>query len=85
MVKEIYTNGLSAIARIEFSCVHAIAQMGYSGICLDTERWRQLIRITEKERDDAQSSLEKVRETLKYIRQFQKIKPHKCRICGAFY
>ena len=53
MVKDIYANGLQTIARIEFSCAQAVAQMEYTGICLDTERWRELIKIVEKERDEA--------------------------------
>jgi len=57
MVKEIFGNGLSAVARIEFSCVHAIAEMEYTGICLDTDRWGKLIEQTEKERDTALNTL----------------------------
>ena len=53
MVKEIYGNRLSEVARIEFSCACAIAEMEYTGICLDTPRWNKLIGQTEKERDEA--------------------------------
>lgn len=53
MVKEIYQNKLSDVALIEFSCVHAIAEMEYTGVCLDIAQWRKLIEQTEKERDEA--------------------------------
>ncbi len=57
MVKELHSNRLSKIALIEFSCVHAVAEMEYTGICLDTERWERLVRQTEKELRDAQETL----------------------------
>jgi len=53
MVKQIYKNHLSEIALIEFSCVSAIAQIEYMGICLDIPRWNQLLAETAKERDEA--------------------------------
>ena len=48
MVRELYGNALSRVAQIEFSCVHAIAEMEYTGISLDIESWKQLIIQTEK-------------------------------------
>jgi DNA polymerase-1 len=53
MVKEIYENGLSEIALIEFACAGAIAQMEYEGISLDEALWNSLIAPAEKERDEA--------------------------------
>ena len=53
MVKEIYENHLSDIALIEFSCVRAMAQMEYTGICLDIPLWNNLLDETVKERDEA--------------------------------
>ncbi|MCL2321688.1 MAG: bifunctional 3'-5' exonuclease/DNA polymerase, partial [Oscillospiraceae bacterium] len=53
MVRKIYENNLSEIALIEFSCVRAIAEMEYTGICLDTKLWNKLLIETEKERDEA--------------------------------
>jgi len=53
MVRKIYENKLSEIALIEFSCVSAIAQMEYTGICLDTPCWNRLLAETVKERDEA--------------------------------
>jgi DNA polymerase-1 len=53
MVDEIYGNNLASIARIEFSCVQAVAQMEYAGVLLDSPRWAQLTARTEAERDEA--------------------------------
>ena len=53
MVKKIYENGLSEIALIEFACVSAMAQIEYSGICLDIKRWGVLLDETLKERAKA--------------------------------
>ena len=53
MVAELYANGLEAAARIEFACVQAVAQMEYTGVCLDAERWAGLTARTEKERGAA--------------------------------
>jgi DNA polymerase-1 len=53
MVKELYVNNLSAIARIEFSCVRAVAEMEYTGISLNGERWKELITQTEREREES--------------------------------
>ena len=53
MAGELYGNALSKVAKIEFSCVHAIAEMEYIGVSLDTDRWKQLIMQTEKEKNEA--------------------------------
>jgi DNA polymerase-1 len=53
MVGEIYKNELSEIALIEFSCVHAMALIEYSGISIDIPRWDKLLSHTESERDKA--------------------------------
>ena len=53
MVKAIFENNLSEIALIEFSCVSAIAQIEYTGICLDIARWNELLHNTKKARNDA--------------------------------
>jgi len=53
MVKKIYENNLSEIAMIEFTCVSALAQIEYNGICLDIPKWNILLAETEKERDEA--------------------------------
>jgi len=57
MVKKLFDNGLAEIARIEFACVRAIAQMEFTGVRLDAERWKQLIVQTEKKRDEAMDTL----------------------------
>ena len=57
MVKRIHENKLSEIALIEFSCAAAIAQIEYTGICLDIPRWNDLFGETEKERDEALETL----------------------------
>jgi len=53
MVEQIYTNNLSEVALIEFSCVNAIAQTEFTGISLDINSWRELLENTVKERDAA--------------------------------
>ena len=53
MVKEILENNLSEIARIEFACAAAIAEIEYTGICLDTAKWAVLLKKTIKARDSA--------------------------------
>ncbi|MEW6735247.1 MAG: DNA polymerase [Acidobacteriota bacterium] len=40
---------LIKIAKLEFDCVAAIAEMELAGILLDTERWKALIAITAKQ------------------------------------
>ena len=57
MVGEIYKNQLSEIALIEFSCVHAMAQIEYAGISIDLPRWEKLLSNTEAERDKALDAL----------------------------
>ena len=52
MVRGLYDNALAKVARIEFACVHAIAEMEYTGIYMDTERWKCLISQTENEKED---------------------------------
>ena len=57
MVRELLGNGLVETARIEFSCVHAVAMMEYTGVCLDAGLWANLVARTEKERDEALAAL----------------------------
>ena len=53
MVTKIYENNLSEIAKIEFLCASAIAQIEYTGISLDVVKWNILLEQTIKERDAA--------------------------------
>ena len=53
MIKHISDNNLSEIAKIEFSCAGAIAQIEYTGICLDIVGWNKLLADTIKARDNA--------------------------------
>lgn len=57
MIPLIYANGLSAVAKAEFSCVLAIAHMEYHGIYLDLTRWQALLERTEVLRDQALEKL----------------------------
>ncbi|MCL2060050.1 MAG: bifunctional 3'-5' exonuclease/DNA polymerase [Oscillospiraceae bacterium] len=57
MVRELYANQLARIAQVEFACAHAVAEMEYNGVCLDSDRWAQLAARTEKERDAALDAL----------------------------
>ncbi len=53
MIPIIYQNGLDTIAKTEFSCVLAIAQMEFNGVYLDGPRWQALTHDTEIQRDQA--------------------------------
>ncbi len=57
MIPLILGNGLSAVAKAEFSCVSAIAHMEYHGVYLDCERWGALLKETETLRDRALEKL----------------------------
>ena len=46
-------NHLNEVARQEFACARAVAQMEYRGIHLDLARWQALRRKTETQRDGA--------------------------------
>lgn len=59
MLTEIKENNLVEVARQEFSCVRAIAEVEFYGIHLDLSRWRQL---TEKIESEQLASLEKLYE-----------------------
>lgn len=48
---------LIEVARVEFSCVYAIASMEYYGIYLDMEKWSKLLKVTEQQRDNALAEL----------------------------
>lgn len=47
MLPHIYKNGLANVAKIEFDCAIAIAQMEYTGIFIDLLRWQTLTHATE--------------------------------------
>lgn len=51
MIDEIKRNHLVEVARIEFACVYAIADIEYSGIYLSKGRWEELTRSLEKEKE----------------------------------
>ena len=51
--KKLYGDSLAEIARIEFACVRAVAEMEYAGVFLDAGRWGRLTERTEAERDGA--------------------------------
>lgn len=53
MFPALYDNRLEGIARIEFACVQAVAQMEYHGIALDADRWAALALETERTRQQA--------------------------------
>lgn len=57
MMPQLYANGLAQIAKIEFACVQAMAQMEYSGIALDQTRWEQLTEETQQLQNDALEKL----------------------------
>lgn len=57
MIDDIRQNHLIEAARMEFSCVYAVAEMEYTGIHLDTSKWSALTKKTEMERDAAMQAL----------------------------
>jgi len=57
MVPLLRDNRLKEVARLEFACVRAIAQMEYRGIHVNLEKWAELRRKTEAVRDAALESL----------------------------
>ena len=57
MRTELGEHRLMEVARLEFACTQAIAQMEYTGIHLDLERWAALGTTLEDKRDAALESL----------------------------
>lgn len=57
MIPHLLRNRLKEIAKLEFDCVFAVAQMEYNGIFLDGEKWNALTELTEKQ---LQSTLEQI-------------------------
>lgn len=57
MIPLIHSNRLDGIAKIEFACVQAIAQMEYNGILLDADRWCKLTEETELQQQQALEKL----------------------------
>jgi DNA polymerase-1 len=53
MAAEIYRNNLAGVALLEFNCVRAMAEIEYTGVSLDTDRWKSLLEQTERERGKA--------------------------------
>ena len=53
MFPQIFSNGLEKVAKIEFDCVKAIAQMEYHGICLNLPQWEMLTYESEALRQQA--------------------------------
>lgn len=53
MIVELKSNKLIEVARIEFACVYAVADMEYTGIHIDLELWKELTLKIEKIRDQA--------------------------------
>lgn len=51
MIQQILDNKLTQIAVIEFRCVKAIANMEYSGISLNRQKWQKLYEKTTDERN----------------------------------
>ncbi len=51
------SNNLVEIAKIEFECTRAVAEIEYSGILLDMEKWAALTEKTKSEYDSAEKNL----------------------------
>jgi DNA polymerase-1 len=57
MITEIKRNKLIEIARVEFACVYAIADIEYSGIYISMEKWLKLTSVVEKEKKETLEKL----------------------------
>lgn len=57
MIGELKEKGLVWIAKIEFDCAAALAQMEYHGIQLDLAAWRELTARAEEEKGEALEEL----------------------------
>lgn len=62
IVREIYRNKLTEIARIEFGCAQALSHIEYHGICIDKQKWHALTERTEREYTAALDELYKFTE-----------------------
>ncbi len=57
LLEELKKNLLIEAARLEFSCVYAVASMEFSGIYLDMDKWTLLLEETKKTEEEALSEL----------------------------
>lgn len=57
MLPELKKNKLIEVARVEFTCVYAIAAMEYNGINLNLKKWFKLREETEKQKENALAEL----------------------------
>lgn len=57
MIEALIENQLIEVARLEFSCVYAIADIEYAGIHLDLDKWSELTLEVEKEKKTALEGL----------------------------
>ncbi len=57
MIEQLKENHLIEAARLEFACVAAVAQMEYTGIYLDLQKWTRLKAEYEAKRDTALNTL----------------------------
>ncbi|HZC18867.1 MAG TPA: DNA polymerase, partial [Rubrobacteraceae bacterium] len=58
LAKELEEEKLSAVSKIEFRAVAAIAEMELAGIKLDVARWKELEKTVRKRRDEAALALD---------------------------
>lgn len=57
MVEALIANKLVEVARLEFACVYAIADIEYAGIYLDLDKWTKLTKDVEEEKKTALEGL----------------------------
>ncbi len=57
MIPHLLRNRLKEVAKLEFDCAFAVAQMEYNGIYLDLPKWESL---TQKIQEEQQQALEKI-------------------------
>ncbi len=53
LVPHLVKNRLTEVAKLEFDCVFAVAQMEYHGVFLDMQKWALLEKKTQQELDQA--------------------------------
>ena len=57
MVRDLHSEDMVDVARLEFGCLRAVAEMELTGIRLDLDRWKQLGKQIEQHREEAALAL----------------------------
>ena len=60
MIERLKAEGLVKVAQIEFECVVPLASLELAGFAFDPERWREVLRRVETERDQRADELQEL-------------------------